>query len=333
MPWSEPATLALIAVMALAASAAGTAWARRYGLRGGLIDAPGERRSHAVPTPRGGGIGIAVVGLACLISLGAVVDRGWWWVAAGLLLVVGAGWWDDHRSVSPLLRLVLHALAGGALATALVGWNAPPLQVAAGFLLVASLVNVWNFMDGIDGLAASQGALCALGLGLLAGGSAQQMLAAATVAACVGFLPFNVPRARVFLGDVGSGAIGYLLAVLLACAVLDRPASAWGLLLLPVSAFLVDAAMTLGWRALRRERWWTPHVQHLYQRASRRYGHARVTLAYAVWTIAVIAVMLVAIRSQLPMAWIASGAVLMAAVATWTALHRRWSGATEGLGA
>ena len=331
MPWSEPATLALIAVLALAASAAGTAWARRYGLRGGLIDAPGERRSHAVPTPRGGGIGIAVVGLACLISLGAVVDRGWWWVAAGLLLVVGAGWWDDHRPASPLLRLVLHALAAGALATALVGWNAPPLQATAGFLLVVGLVNVWNFMDGINGLAASQGALCALGLGLLSDGSAQ-MLAAATVAACLGFLPFNVPRARVFLGDVGSGAIGYLLAVLLACAVLDRPASAWGLLLLPASAFLVDAAMTLGWRALRRERWWTPHVQHLYQRASRRYGHVRVTLAYAVWTIAVIAVMLAAIGLPPTGAWVVGLSTWMLPVVAWGRLHRRWSGAREGFG-
>ncbi len=331
MPWSEPATLALIAVLALAASAAGTAWARRYGLRGGLIDAPGERRSHAVPTPRGGGIGIAVVGLACLISLGAVVDRGWWWVAAGLLLVVGAGWWDDHRPASPLLRLVLHALAAGALATALVGWNAPPLQAAAGFLLVVGLVNVWNFMDGINGLAASQGALCALGLGLLSDGSAQ-MLAAATVAACLGFLPFNVPRARVFLGDVGSGAIGYLVAVLVARAVLDRPASAWGLLLLPASAFLVDAAMTLGWRALRRERWWTPHVQHLYQRASRRYGHVRVTLAYAVWTIAVIAVMLAAIGLPPTGAWVVGLSTWMLPVVAWGRLHRRWSGAREGFG-
>ncbi|GAB1407393.1 glycosyltransferase family 4 protein [Thermomonas brevis] len=332
MRWSEPATLALLGVLALLVSAAATAWARGHALRRGMLDQPGARRSHVVPTPRGGGIGIAIVGLAMFAWLGAT-DGAWWWLAGiGLLLVAAAGWWDDHRPASPLLRLAIHALAGVALAGALALQGAGPWGIALGFALAVGLVNVWNFMDGIDGLAASQGALCAAGVLAVAGGPVA-LLALATGAACLGFLPFNLPRARIFMGDVGSGALGYLLATLMAFTALDLPALRWPLLLLPVSAFLVDATMTLGWRMLRGERWWTPHVQHLYQRASRRFGHGRTMLAYAVWTIATIMLMMIAMGLHEALATAVAGGVLLAALATWIGLHRRWRGATEGFGA
>ena len=330
MRWSEPAALALVGCLAFAVSAAATAWARRYATRRGLMDQPGERRSHAIPTPRGGGIGIAIAGLGCLAALGAGVAGAWWWATSGLLLVAAAGWWDDHRPTSPALRLALHALAGGALAIAMRGHGAEPWEAVFGFALVVVLVNVWNFMDGIDGLAASQGALCAAALLLLATGPVA-LLAVTVAAACLGFLPFNLPRARIFLGDVGSGAIGYLLAVLLAFVAMERPVGQWWLLLLAVSAFLVDAALTLGGRLLRAERWWTPHVQHLYQRASRRFGHGAVALAYAGWTIAVTGVMLVALASRSDGAWIVGAGAWGLALAVWSGLHRRWSGRTEGL--
>ena len=109
--------------------------------------------------------------------------------------------------------------------------------------------------------------------------------------ACLGFLPLNLPRARIFLGDVGSGALGYLLAlamVLVATGTgqVESPSS-WMLLLLPPSAFLLDASLTLLARILRGERWWTPHVGHLYQHSARVVGrHWPVTLAYAAWAAA-----------------------------------------------
>jgi UDP-N-acetylmuramyl pentapeptide phosphotransferase/UDP-N-acetylglucosamine-1-phosphate transferase len=107
----------------------------------------------------------------------------------------------------------------------------------------------------------------------------------ALAAACAGFLPFNFPRARIFLGDVGSGALGYALAALVALEVRGGAAGLW--VLLPLSAFLLDATLTLGARMVRGERWWTPHVQHLYQRLARYWqGHRRVTYLYAGWTLA-----------------------------------------------
>ena len=330
MRWSEPATLALVGSLAFAASAAITAWARRYATRRGLLDQPGARRSHAVATPRGGGVGIAVVGLVLLATLAMGGDSAWWWVAAGLLLVAAAGWWDDHRPTSPALRLALHALAGMALALALRALGASPLAALGGCVLAMGLVNVWNFMDGIDGLAASQGALCAAAL-LLTSTGPMTPLALGIVAACLGFLPYNLPRARIFLGDVGSGAIGFLLAALLAFVALDRTPIDVGVLLLALSAFLVDAGLTLGWRVLRGERWWTPHVEHLYQRASRRFGHGRVTLAYAGWTIAAVGVMLVAIASRSVWALAAVAGAWVLALALWLRLHQRWSEAMEGL--
>ncbi|WP_236493201.1 MraY family glycosyltransferase [Xanthomonas massiliensis] len=265
------------------ASAAGTWLARRYALARQLLDEPGERRSHQVPTPRGGGAAIVAVMLAVAAGLlvrasGAEAALLGSFVLA-LALVAGIGAWDDHRPLSPWLRLAVHGLAGALLGGALWWAGAPAWLAVAGALLVPGLVNVWNFMDGINGLAASQALLCA---GLFASGLAGdwRLLAWVAAAACLGFLPFNFPRARIFLGDVGSGALGLVLAWLLAVLVLQRP-GAWpsALALLP---FLADAGFTLVRRMLRGEKWWQPHATHLYQRLARRHGsHVPVTLAYA----------------------------------------------------
>jgi UDP-N-acetylmuramyl pentapeptide phosphotransferase/UDP-N-acetylglucosamine-1-phosphate transferase len=167
------------------------------------------------------------------------------------------------------------------------------------------LVNIWNFMDGIDGLATSQAALVAAGLGLVTGGNGLLgWSAAGLTAACLGFLPFNFPKARIFLGDVGSGALGYLLAALLAMAYASAQV-AWPLLLLPLAAFLVDAGFTLALRMLKGERWWTPHVTHVYQVWARRAaGHVRVSMAYGAFTLAGVILMLTGISlSWLMAAW------------------------------
>ena len=151
---------------------------------------------------------------------------------------------------------------------------------------IAGLVNAWNFMDGIDGLATSQAGLVTAAL--LVGGwlsGAWQGLCVLSLAAIAGFLPFNFPRARIFLGDIGSGALGYLVAILSLRATCFG-GMPWPLALLPVSAFLIDAGMTLLLRVLRGKAWWRPHREHLYQWLVREgRSHAGVTGWYAIWTL------------------------------------------------
>lgn len=312
-------------VLPLLVSLAATWLARRYALRKHLLDQPGDRRSHAVATPRGGGISI----LVCML-----LAMGWTAVSspahaismiglgAGLLLVGGIGWLDDHRPLSPILRLIVQAIAG-VLAGGVFYRATGMIQVAGlAFVAVMVLVNVWNFMDGINGLAASQAAIAAAGLGLLIGVSPWSWLAAALFASACGFLPFNFPHARIFLGDVGSGTLGYLLACLLvAASLLDRVPGL--LLLLPISAFLIDAGFTLAVRMLARERWWEPHVQHLYQSSARKLGgHTFVTLAYALFSLLAVIMLLAAVRwKQAAMVWGTLAWYLMA-ILVWARLRK-----------
>jgi UDP-N-acetylmuramyl pentapeptide phosphotransferase/UDP-N-acetylglucosamine-1-phosphate transferase len=307
----------------------GTWMARRYALRRNLLDQPGERRSHVVATPRGGGIAIVaswLVALAIIAAQAPELVAPLAATAAGLLLVAAIGWVDDHRPLSPWWRLGVHALAAGLLAWAVLAVGGSAVQAAVAFLAALVLVNVWNFMDGIDGLAASQALLVAIGYAALTGAGVVVWLALALAAGIAGFLPFNLPLARIFLGDVGSGALGYAIAVLLAATWLQtgHGISPW-LLLLPVSVFLVDASLTLAGRMLRRERWWEPHVQHAYQSWARGIGrHGPVTLAYALATAGLVTAMLILRSFPAPVtigmiatAWLAGGAI-------WVWLQRRY---------
>lgn len=266
----------------------GTWLARRYALRRRLIDQPGERRSHDTPMPRGGGISIVAAMLVALAWWGwrhqadAIVAAG---IGIGLVLVAGAGWLDDHRPTSPWLRLAIHAIASAVFAGALYLEGHGLLVVASGLLLPLVLVNIWNFMDGIDGIASTQGAIAMAGVVLASTSEGTASVGLALMAACMGFLPFNFPRPRIFLGDVGSGSLGYGVAVL---AVMAMPGSGWDwwLLTLPLSAFALDASLTLIARMVRGECWWMPHVEHAYQRLARySWGHVRVTSAYAAWSL------------------------------------------------
>ena len=273
----------------------GTWLARRYSLRRNLLDQPGERRSHRVATPRGGGISIVFVMLAALVVLairepGEAVAASC--AAAGLAAVAAIGWIDDHRPLSPWLRLGVHVLAGAALAVAIRLHGGGWADAALAFLAAVVLTNVWNFMDGIDGLAASQAALVAVAWALFTGQGPVLWLGLALVAGLCGFLPFNLPRARIFLGDVGSGALGYALAGLLALAAIGAPPGQRIWLTLPLLPFVVDASLTLFARIVRGEAWWRPHVQHAYQAWARAAGnHPRVTAGYALATLFAVLVM------------------------------------------
>lgn len=267
-----------------AIGAAGTWLARRYALARQLFDQPGKRRSHSVPTPRGGGMAIVTGMLIASLAL-ALRDPGQRELllafAVGLGLVAAIGLVDDHRPLSPWLRLLVHALAAAIFAGAVVDSGGNWGLAVASFVAIVALTNIWNFMDGINGLAASQAVL--LGLALAAAGGSWGLLGAALAALCVGFLPWNFPRARIFLGDVGSGALGFAIAALSALACAQHGLQAL-LLLLPLSTFVVDAGLTLLGRVLRRQPWWEAHTEHAYQAWARRIGHGRVTLLFGLWT-------------------------------------------------
>jgi UDP-N-acetylmuramyl pentapeptide phosphotransferase/UDP-N-acetylglucosamine-1-phosphate transferase len=248
-----------------------------------------------------------------------------------LLLVAGVGWWDDHRPLPIMTRLGAHVAAGLSLAWGMHLQGAGLSAVVAALVLVPVLANAWNFMDGIDGLAVSQALLCAIGLPFVLAGPLS-LLAIVLAAACLGFLPFNLPPARIFLGDVGSGALGYAMAMLLAGGVATLPLANWPLLLLPPMAMLADSGLTLCWRVATGQRWWQPHVEHAFQRSSRRWGHARVTIGYAVWTSVVIAIMLCVQGTRMPVALLVVACMGLLGVAAWIRLHRRGADTTEGFG-
>ncbi|AXK71714.1 lipopolysaccharide biosynthesis protein [Lysobacter sp. TY2-98] len=313
----------VLAIAVLMVSAAGTALARAYALRRRLVDEPGERRSHSVATPRGGGAGpVVAIALAMLFIAMRVGETPSVLLAlTGFVMVAAIGAWDDHRPLPASLRLVVHVAAGALLAFANADPLAAPVLFALTLGLAVVLVNVWNFMDGIDGIAASQAALVAIAAIAVGRGLSGSAIAVVVAAACMGFLPFNFPRARIFMGDVGSGALGFAITMLVAET--GRRSMIDGLrLLLPLSPFLVDATMTLARRVIRRERWWQAHAQHLYQGLARKYGHGRVTAGYAAVT-AVAALTALATASEGPAVTIASLVVwYTGAAVSWLLLQR-----------
>lgn len=301
--------LAIVAGCALLLSLAFTGAALAYARRRGLLDQPGKRRSHTLPTPRGGGVGIVAAMLLAGVSAWCLLDRSLPWtqpaaVAAAVLAVASVGWRDDHKPLPVVPRLLVHA--GAALlvgAVALAPWAMRDPQVWWILLPLAPVligfINAHNFMDGIDGILGLQGLFVMLGFGVLAvwlGDAGIAALAFATAAGCLGFLVFNLPPAKIFMGDVGSGALGLAIGTAAALVVQRNPAMLWACLILP-SAFLVDSGLTLARRMLGRQRWYAPHRQHLYQWLVRvNWSHARTDVAYVIWNLAIVA----------PLAWLAA---------------------------
>lgn len=242
------------------------------------VDDPGARRMHRRPTPRGGGLGIAIA--IILFGLGPFVPiepRPLVPILFGVLAVAWISWRDDHGGVPAWRRLSVHlgaaALVVFALAPELPGLepDAAPWQVlAVGALLALALawsINLHNFMDGIDGLLAWQGVFVAGFLITLPAAGLDPVLlvpAVATAAACLGFLPFNFPKARIFMGDVGSTVLGLVLALLLLIAVRHGHLPAPAALVLPM-LFVTDSTLTLASRVARGRRWYHAHREHCYQ--------------------------------------------------------------------
>lgn len=282
--------IAIVFAASFTLSGALTELARRRAIAAGRHDVPNERSSHERPTPRGGGIGLAVTLLVCtplLLGREPLALA----LAAGGAVNALSGYLDDRVSLSARVRLLAQAIAGCGLATAW-GWSA--LALAPGIVLPALLAplfvvlfavwmtNLYNFMDGIDGIAGSQAVTASLTLSALSFAHHQHFIGLfglAIAGASAGFLTRNWPPARIFMGDVGSGFLGFVFA---AYALIGVRGGAFGLAAVAIvlSPFVVDATYTLLRRALRRKRLWQAHRSHAYQRLARRAGrHLPVTAA------------------------------------------------------
>ena len=297
-----------------------------------IVDLPGGRRNHAVPTPRGGGAGIAVS-----VLLGMTALPFYWphttnvigWLGGALVLVAGVGWWDDHRPLPSLLRLAVHLVAALCVAAGLAAYGYPPAWCLLSLVVVPMGINLWNFMDGINGLVTSQVALYAGFLAWFCAPSFVQGAALLVVLSAAAFLPLNFPRARIFLGDVGSGALGLMVAVLWLFAAGTGPATARLAVMLPLFPLLIDSVFTLLWRIWKRQPLLQPHTEHLYQRAV-RHGrpHWKVTLAYAAVTSALVLSAMVVSRLPLSMAVITTTLLALGCVIAWMIVRSRLSGGT-----
>lgn len=307
--------------LAVLLSALLTALATRAAHALQLVDPLEPRRLHTAVTPRGGGLGIALV---MLLAYGfwppADAAMGWVLVLA-MAITSGVGLIDDIRPLPAGVK-AFGQLLGVGLVTGVLPLTGLPLLPGVGLVVIGLLasVNVWNFMDGSNGMVASQGALVAAGLYGLTAEPSQLLLAAA----CLGFLPFNLPRARVFLGDVGSHAIGLGIGIGLLTALREGALSLPQAVLL-VSAFALDAGWTLVLRILRREPFWRAHNQHLYQRAIRRgCSHGRICAIYLAWSFAatVLAATMAGWSDMTQM--VVAAAVLLLGSALYAGWLRRW---------
>jgi len=259
-----------------------------------MLDLPNERSSHVRPTPRGGGLSIVLVvlaGTALAWWLGVLEGSVAGAVLGGGAAVAAIGWVDDHVGVSRRHRAIVHLIAA-TLAVALLGGmesvrygtgalDLGPAGSILAVLLLAWLINLYNFMDGIDGLAGGEAVIVGLAggaLALAAGAHGVATLSLLTAGAAAGFLLWNWPPARIFMGDVGSSFLGYIFGVI---AIGSERAGAAPLLVwvLLLGVFIFDATVTLARRIVRGETWYRAHRSHAYQRAVQSgWSHRRVTV-------------------------------------------------------
>ncbi|MBP5969497.1 MULTISPECIES: MraY family glycosyltransferase [Pseudomonas] len=281
--------------LALAGALIGTAALRRYALSNSLIDIPNARSSHELPTPTGGGVAIAVsfVLSAVLLALTGLVQ----WSLIGAIAVSGGGvtiigLLDDYSHTPARWRLFCHFVAA-ITGLIIIGGLAPipvfgmSLDLAwAGYVFgsfyLVWLLNLYNFMDGIDGLASMEAIFACLGGALLyvVSGHIEFVWGPIVLSLAVaGFLYWNFPPARIFMGDAGSGFLGLTLGLLSLQAAWVDPALLWGWLIL-LGVFIVDATSTLVVRLVKGDKVYEAHRSHAYQYASRQFGgHLAITLS------------------------------------------------------
>jgi Fuc2NAc and GlcNAc transferase len=273
-----------VAIWVVVLTAAGAISVSHLGGRSPLLDRPNHRSSHQRPTPKGGAAGMLVAFAAAAIGLDIPV--GIWLPVAAVAMV---GFVGDFLDISPRVRLLLHFCASGMLvfgAHLCGAADAAPASLAAGvawMVFIVGTANFYNFMDGIDGIAAITGIV---GFGLVSvfsarfGGGALQSVSLAMALACAVFLPFNFPRAMVFMGDVGSILLGFLFGALVFC--LARDLADFLCLTAFLFPFYADELTTMGIRLRNGEQLLRPHRKHLYQLLANemRFPHWQVSMGY-----------------------------------------------------
>lgn len=287
--------LALILCMVL------LSWLLRSGQAHALaLDQPNHRSLHTLPTPRVGGLGIMLGTLVAMVGVGELV------LAVLTLGLCVVSWLDDRGGVAISVRLGLQTIAAVIWMTSF----ALSLWSLMAIVSVVWMANLFNFMDGSDGLA---GGMALIGFGAygvaawMAGDLDLAILAAAIAAASLGFLRFNFPPASLFMGDVGSVALGFVAGAL-GYKGWVQAVWAWWFPLVVFSPFIVDATLTLLRRGLSGERVWQAHKEHYYQRLVRMgWGHRKTAIAgYALMLAAFLSAL---VMSRLPWAGQAAGLV------------------------
>ena len=289
-----------LGILSLALSYVGTHLIRRWALKRGVLDIPNQRSSHQDPTPRGGGMAIVVSFLIVMLLAGLFQlnnNKQYWGLIINGLIIAGLGFLDDLYTLRRTPRIIawilitilsitfdieLKSITIPILGIIQFGFLSPLVT----FLWLIGLTNLFNFMDGIDGLAGSEALIAA---GFLAGiafytGNGLVFTAAVIIfGAAVGFLPHNFPSAKIFMGDGGSNFLGYVFAAL--AVVGSQSNQSQITFVVPVillSLFLWDGGTTLIKRLPKGKDWLEPHRDHYYQRLIKLgYSHKNVTLLYS----------------------------------------------------
>ena len=301
-------------------------WLARGTLSTLALDHPTPRSLHEAPVPRTGGLGLHA---GAQLALGIIAPNlpAALWIAFIVLLLVS--FLDDLREIPALWRLVAHLAACGLLVAAVLPGEYGILLAAAATLAIAWMANLYNFMDGSDGLA---GGMAVIGFSIYgaaawqAGSTEFALVNFSIAAAAAGFLAFNFHPARIFLGDAGAVPLGFLAAALGMIGWLQRDWT-WWFPVLVFAPFIVDASVTLARRLLRREKVWEAHRNHYYQRLVRLgWGHRRTALAeYAVMLASgILALAALALPAGLQAALLAVAAV--AYLAMISVIERAWHG-------
>jgi Fuc2NAc and GlcNAc transferase len=287
---------------------------RRYALAKSLIDIPNARSSHSIPTPRGGGLSVVIMVLLplLLLSIMSAINTSGWQVdentsvrvvdknggnglaaLLALFAVAGIGFWDDHKHIPARWRLLVHS---GAAALVLWSMSSLPTISIFGFSMenqgllgclylfgLVWLINLYNFMDGIDGIASIEAitvALSAAALLFFRGHTETSILPVIFASAMAGFLVWNFPHAKIFMGDACSGFLGLILGWFALATVELEPFSGfptvainiWSWIIL-LAVFITDATFTLIKRILNKEVWYEAHASHAYQHYARKLTH------------------------------------------------------------
>jgi len=285
------------------------------------LDSPNERSLHSVPIPRVGGVAIVATVLAAGLALGASPV-----LLATTLVLAGVSFLDDRGGLPARARLVIHALA--AAVWLWVELAATPFWLLALFFLaIVWVTNLYNFMDGMDGLAGGMAlfGFAAYALAFwLGGNTAAALLSASVAAASAVFLRFNFHPARVFMGDAGSIPLGFLAVTLGLEGWRDGTWPLWFPLVV-FSPFIVDASATLAQRVARKETFWRPHRTHYYQRLVQLgWGHRNTALAEYALMAGCGVTALWALGQPPTVQWVALAAISLVYVALTAAVDAAW---------